>query len=58
MFLAVPLYIIRIFSQYTQQCHMSYWFARKLSANQYDIYNYCVYCEKLLIMDRETARNM
>jgi len=32
--------------------------ARKLSANLYDIY-YCSVCrEKLLMMDRETLRNM
>jgi len=32
--------------------------ARKLSANLYDIYHCCVYSEKLLMMDRVTARNM
>ena len=32
--------------------------ARKLSAKLYDIYHCCVYSEKLLMMDRETARNM
>ena len=32
--------------------------ARKLSANQYDIYHCCVYGEKLLMMDRGTVRNM
>ena len=32
--------------------------ARKLSANLYDIYHCCVYIEKLLMMDRGTARNM
>jgi len=32
--------------------------ARKLSANMYDIYHYCVYSEKLLMMDRRTVRNM
>jgi len=31
---------------------------RKLSANLYDIYICCVYSEKLLMMDRGTARNM
>jgi hypothetical protein len=30
----------------------------KLSANRYDIYHCCVYSEKLLMMDRETVRNM
>ena len=28
--------------------------AHKLSANLYDIYHWCVYCEKLLMMDRGT----
>ena len=32
--------------------------ARKVSANLYDIYHRCVYSEKLLMMDRGTARNM
>jgi len=32
--------------------------ARKLSANLYDIYHCCVYSEKLLMMVRETVRNM
>ena len=32
--------------------------ARKLSANLYNIYHCCVYSEKLLMMDRETVRNM
>jgi len=32
--------------------------ACKLSANLYDIYHYCVYSEKLLIMDRGTVQNM
>ena len=31
---------------------------RKLSANLYDIYHCCVYSEKLLMIDRETVRNM
>ena len=55
MFRIVSLSIIRGFSQYAQQwCDP----ARKLSANLYDIYHYCVYSEKLLMMDRVTARNM
>ena len=29
--------------------------ARKLLANLYDIYYFCVYCEKLLIMDKGTV---
>jgi len=32
--------------------------ARKLSANLNDIYNCCVYREKLLMMDKEIVRNM
>jgi len=32
--------------------------ARKLSANLYDMYHWCVYSEKLLMMDRGTVRNM
>jgi hypothetical protein len=32
--------------------------ARQLSANLYDIYQCCVYSEKLLMMDRGTVRNM
>jgi len=31
---------------------------RKLSANLYDINHCCVYSAKLLMMDRETIRNM
>jgi hypothetical protein len=29
-----------------------------LSANLYDINHFCVYSEKLLVMDRGTVRNM
>jgi len=32
--------------------------ACKLSAILYDIYHYCVYSEKLLMMDRGSVRNM
>jgi len=32
--------------------------AVKLSANLYDIYHCCLYSEKLLMMDRETVRNL
>ena len=32
--------------------------ARNLSANLYDTYHCCVYSVKLLLMDRETVRNM
>ena len=59
MFRTVPLSIIRSFSLYTQQWYMSYSFADSLrSANLYDIYHYCVYSEKLLMMDRGTVRNL
>jgi len=74
MFRTVPLSVIRSFSLYTQEWYMSYRLqlqlasrirtelrpdpARKLSANLYDIYHCCVYSEKLLMMDRGTARNI
>jgi len=74
MFRTVPLSVIRSFSLYTQEWYMSYRLqlqlasrirtelrpdpARKLSANLYDIYHCCVYSEKLLLMDRGTARNI
>jgi len=64
MFRRAPLSFIRRFSLYTQQCYVSYILqsrpdsARKLSANLYDIYHCSVYSEKLLMMDRETVRNM
>jgi len=32
--------------------------ASKVSANLYDIYHFCVYSEKLLMMDRGDVRNM
>ena len=32
--------------------------ARKLSTKLYDRYHCCAYSEKLLMMDRETVRNM
>ena len=73
MFRAVPLSIIRSFSLYTREWYMSYRFADSLTASRirtelqfrpdpatklYDIYHYCVYSEKLLMMDRGTVRNM
>ena len=68
MFRTVPLSIIRSFSLYTQQWYMSYSFADSWRAGSgfhldparklYDIYHYCVYSEKLLMMDRGTVRNM
>jgi len=67
MFRTVPLSIIRSFPLYTQQyieviltaCEQDQdGTARKLSAILYDIYHCFVYSEKLLMMDRETVRNM
>ena len=64
MFRTVPLSIIRSFSLYTQQWYRLYRFADSLRAGSgrnwflYDIYHCCVYGEKLLMMDRETVRNM
>jgi len=59
MFRTFLLSIIRSFSLYTQQWYMSYRFSDcKLSANLYDIHHYCVYSEKLLMMDRGNVRNM
>jgi len=65
MFRTVPLSIIRSLVLYTQQYEHNQDgtefrpdYARKLSANVYDIYHCCVYSEKLLMMDRGTVRNM
>jgi hypothetical protein len=64
MFRTVYLSIIRSFSLYTQQWHMSRFRtehpdpACKLSTNLYDICHCCVYSEKLLTMDRGTIRSM
>jgi hypothetical protein len=62
MFQTVPLSIIRSFSLYTQQWYQDQGRrpdpARKLSANRYGIYHWCVYSEKLLMMDRGTSRNI
>ena len=69
MFRKLPLSIIRSFSLYAQQhsngiCHTGFQTAcerdpaRKLSANLYDIYHFCAYSEKLLMMERGSFRNM
>jgi len=62
MFRTVPLSILTSFSLYTQQWYISYRFADsllgKLSVKLYDIYQCCVYSEKLLMLDRGTVRNM
>jgi len=68
MFRTVPLSIIRSFTLYIQQIVYVIQLAskirverpdpaRKLSANLYDIYHYCVHSKKLLMMDRGTVRN-
>ena len=56
MFRTVPLSTIR--SRIKTELQFRPDPARKLSANMYDIYHCCVYSEKLLMMDRETVRNM
>ena len=62
MFRTVPLSIIRRFSLYTQQWYMSYRFADSCRAgsgwNILILLDGCVHSEKLLMMDRETVRNM
>ena len=63
MFRTVLLSIIRSFSLHTKQWYMSYRFADSLRAGSrrkclYDVYHYCVFSEKLLMMDRGTVRNM
>ena len=55
MFRTVPLSIIRSIRTELQFRPDT---ARKLSTNLYDIHHYCVYSEKLLLMDRGTVRNM
>jgi len=57
MFRTVSLFIIRSFSLYTQQWYMSYRFADSCE-HLCDIYHCCVYSEKLLMMNKETVRNM
>jgi len=47
------------FTLHVSGVNMSYRFAdSKLSANLYDMYHCCVYSARLLMMDRETVRNM
>jgi hypothetical protein len=58
MFRTVPLSIIRSYCEQDQDGHGHPDPARKLSANLYDIYHFCVYSEELLMMDRGTVRNM
>ena len=52
MFRTVPLSIIMSF--FTVRTAMVYVILKL----QYDIYHYCVYSEKLMMMDRGTVRNM
>jgi len=60
MFRTVPPSIIRVFhcTHSSGIRHTGLLTARKLPANLYDIYHYCVYSEKLLIMDGGAVRNM
>jgi len=74
MFQTVPLTVIRSFSLYTQQWYVIQVCrqlasrirmelvlsdpACMLSANLYGIYHYCVYSEKLMMMDGGTVQNM
>jgi len=52
------VYVIQLASRIRTELQFRPDPARKLSANLYDIYNCCVYSEKLLMMDRGTIRNM
>jgi len=56
------VYVIQVCWQLASRTRMELQFhpdpARKLSTNLYDIYRCCVYSEKLLMMDRESVRNM
>jgi hypothetical protein len=56
------VYVVQVCRQLAGRIRMEMQFnpdpAHKLSANPCDIYHCCVYSEKLLMMDRGTARNM
>jgi hypothetical protein len=56
------VYVIQFCGQLSSRIRMELQFhpdpARKLSAELYDLHHCCVYSEKLLMMDRGTARNM
>jgi hypothetical protein len=58
----VMVYVIQVCRQLASRIRMKLQFhsdpARKLSTNLCDIYHYCVYSEKLLMMGRGTVRNM
>jgi len=49
------VYVIELANRIRMECPDP---AHKLSANLYDIYYFCVYSEKLPMMDRGTVRNM
>jgi hypothetical protein len=55
------VYVIQVCRQLASRIRMELQFhldpACKLSAKLYDVYRFCVYNEKLLMMDRETVRN-
>ena len=67
MFRTVPLSTIKSFSLYTQQWYVSYRLQLQLASrirtelqfrpDPAHIYHCCVHSEKLLMMDRGTARN-
>jgi hypothetical protein len=52
------VYVIQLASRIRMEIKFHPDPARKLSTNLYGIYHYCVYSEKLLMMDRGTVRNM
>jgi len=57
----VGLYVIPVCGQLASRIRRELFYpdpACKLSANRYDVYHYCVYSEILLMMDRETVRNI
>jgi len=59
IFRTVPLSIVRSFSLYIQQyIQVMLAAARGCQHNLYDIYQCCVYSEKLLMISRGTVRNM
>jgi hypothetical protein len=56
------VYVMQVCRQLSSRNRMDLQFhpdpaARKLSKNLHDIYHYCVYGEKLLMMDKGIIRN-
>jgi len=49
------VYVIQVCRQLASRIRIHPDPARKLSANLYDIHHYCVYSEKLLMMERELS---